>query len=53
MNAAPFKRNDAMLKALSIGVIAFPGSGIAANRADQVGRMGVPVWRFGEGGGGD
>jgi len=26
-NAAPFKRNDAMLEALPIGVIVFPGSG--------------------------
>jgi YspA, cpYpsA-related SLOG family len=29
-NAAPFKRNDRLLKALPIGVVVFPGSGIAA-----------------------
>ena len=45
-NAAPFKRNDQMLEALPIGVIAFPGSGISANLADKARRMGVPVWRF-------
>src|SRR5207253_6268356 len=32
-NAAPFKRNDRMLEALPIGVVAFPGSGISANLA--------------------
>ncbi|NCC21338.1 MAG: DUF2493 domain-containing protein [Alphaproteobacteria bacterium] len=30
-NAAPFKRNDAMLEVSPIGVIAFPGSGISGN----------------------
>ncbi len=34
-NAAPFKRNDRMLEALPIGVVVFPGSGIAANLADE------------------
>ena len=34
-NAAPFKRNDRMLEALPIGVVVFPGSGIAANLADK------------------
>lgn len=33
--AAPFKRNDAMLETLPIGVIVFPGSGISANLADK------------------
>lgn len=51
-NAAPFKRNDAMLEALPAGVIAFPGSGISANLADKARKMGIPVWRFGEEGGG-
>jgi len=46
-NAAPFKRNDQMLDALPVGVIAFPGSGIAANLADKARTMGIPVWRFG------
>lgn len=45
-NAAPFKRNDAMLEVLPIGVIVFPGSGISGNLADKARRMGIPVWRF-------
>ena len=45
-NAAPFKRNDAMLEALPVGVIAFPGSGISANLTDKARKMGIPVWRF-------
>ncbi len=45
-NAAPFKRNDRMLEALPIGVIVFPGSGIAANLADKAKSLGIPVWRF-------
>jgi hypothetical protein len=45
-NAAPFKRNDAMLEALPVGVIAFPGSGISANLADKAKKLGIPVWRF-------
>ena len=46
-NAAPFKRNDAMLEALPIGIIAFPGSGITDNLTDKARKMGIPVWRFG------
>ncbi|MDD4616436.1 MAG: DUF2493 domain-containing protein [Alphaproteobacteria bacterium] len=45
-NAAPFKRNDAILDALSIGVIAFPDSGISLNLADKARKMGIPVWRL-------
>lgn len=48
--AAPFRRNDQMLETLPIGLIAFPGSGITQNLADKARKMGVPVWRFGEGG---
>ncbi|MBV9561323.1 MAG: DUF2493 domain-containing protein [Bradyrhizobium sp.] len=48
--AAPFKRNDAMLDALPIGVLVFPGSGIQGNLADKARRLGIPVWKFGEGG---
>ena len=48
--AAPFKRNDQMLDVLPIGVIVFPGSGISANLADKARKMGIPVWKFGEGG---
>jgi hypothetical protein len=51
-NAAPFKRNDAMLDALPIGVIAFPGSGISQNLADKARKMGIKVWRVGDGEGG-
>ena len=46
-NAAPFKRNDQLLEAMPIGVVAFPGSGICANLADKARKMGIPVWRFG------
>ncbi|MDQ2762323.1 MAG: DUF2493 domain-containing protein, partial [Pseudomonadota bacterium] len=49
-NAAPFKRNDRMLEAMPIGVVAFPGSGISENLADKARALGVPVWRSGEGG---
>ncbi len=43
--AAPFKRNDQMLKALPAGLVAFPGSGISANHADKAKTLGIPVWR--------
>ncbi len=45
--AAPFKRNDAMLTVLPIGVIVFPGTGIQANLADKARKLGIPVWMFG------
>ena len=48
--AAPFKRNDQMLEALPIGVIAFPGSGISGNLADKARALGIPVWRAGKNG---
>jgi len=44
--AAPFKRNDALLATLPIGVMAFPGTGIQDNLADKAKAMGIPVWRF-------
>jgi hypothetical protein len=44
---APFKRNDAMLAALPIGVMVFPGTGIQANLADKAKKLGIPVWAFG------
>jgi len=47
--AAPFKRNDELLKVLPIGVVVFPGSGITDNLADKAKAMGIPVWRFGGG----
>jgi hypothetical protein len=48
--AAPFKRNDAMLAALPIGAMVFPGTGIQANLADKAKKLGIPVWKFGENG---
>lgn len=44
--SAPFKRNDAMLEILPIGLITFPGSGITDNLADKAKRMGIPVYDF-------
>ena len=48
--AAPFKRNDTMLVALPIGVMVFPGAGIQGNLADKAKKLGIPVWKFGDGG---
>lgn len=48
--AAPFKRNDAMLEAMPIGVIAFPGSGITDNLVDKARARRIPVRRYGAGG---
>jgi hypothetical protein len=45
--AAPFKRNDAMLAAMPIGVMHFPGTGIQDNLADKAKKLGIPVWMFG------
>ncbi|MER8590030.1 MULTISPECIES: DUF2493 domain-containing protein [unclassified Mesorhizobium] len=50
--AAPFKRNDAMLEALPIGVIVFPGTGIQDNLADKAKKLGIPVLDFRPKGGG-
>ena len=44
--AAPFKRNDAMLDVLPIGVMVLPGTGIQENLADKARKIGIPVWRF-------
>jgi hypothetical protein len=48
--AAPFKRNDQMLDILPIGVMVFPGTGIQDNFADKARKLGIPVWKFGNGG---
>ena len=48
--AAPFKRNDAMLDVLPIGVMVFPGTGIQDNLADKARKLGIPTWKFGKGG---
>jgi len=45
--AAPFKRNDAMLDVLPIGLMHFPGTGIQDNLADKAKKLGIPVWKFG------
>jgi YspA, cpYpsA-related SLOG family len=45
--AAPFKRNDAMLETLPIGVLLFPGTGIQGNLAHKAKRLGIPVWKVG------
>lgn len=47
--AAPFKRNDAMLEALPIGILLTPGTGIQANLADKARRLGIPVCKIGKG----
>ena len=44
--AAPFKRNDAMLETLPIGILVFPGNGIQDNLADKARKLGIPVWRI-------
>jgi hypothetical protein len=48
--AAPFKRNDQMLDVLPIGVLHFPGTGIQDNLADKAKKLGIPVWKFSNGG---
>jgi hypothetical protein len=44
--AAPFKRNDAMLDVLPVGVLVFPGNGIQENLADKARKLGIPVLKF-------
>jgi hypothetical protein len=41
-----FKRNDAMLEVLPIGVIDFPGTGIEDNLADKAKMLGIPLFNF-------
>ncbi|UCI18463.1 DUF2493 domain-containing protein [Mesorhizobium sp. B2-1-8] len=45
--AAPFKRNDAILDTMPIGVVHFPGTGIQDNLADKARGLGIPVMKFG------
>lgn len=47
--AAPFKRNDAMLDAMPVGVLVCPGTGIQENLADKARKLGIPVVRIGAG----
>ena len=44
--AAPFKRNDAMLDVLPVGVLVFPGTGIQENLADKARKLGIPIMKF-------
>ncbi len=44
--AAPFKRNDAILDVLPIGVIIFPGTGIQDNFADKARKLGIKAYDF-------
>ena len=44
--AAPFKRNDALLDTLPVGVLVFPGTGIQDNLADKAKKLGIPVMKF-------
>lgn len=44
--AAPFKRNDAMLEVLPVGVLVFPGSGIQEHLARKAHEFGIPVMKF-------
>ncbi|MER9675011.1 DUF2493 domain-containing protein [Mesorhizobium sp. M0208] len=44
--SAPFKRNDAMLDILPIGVIVFPGTGIQDNLADKAKKLGIKSHDF-------
>ena len=44
--AAPFKRNDAMLETLPIGLVIFPGTGISDNLADKARKLGIPLFDF-------
>ena len=44
--APPFKRNDAMLYILPIGVIVFAGTGIQDNVADKERKLGIPLYDF-------
>jgi hypothetical protein len=44
--SAPFKRNDAMLDIVPIGVIIFPGTGIQDNFADKARKLGINAYDF-------
>jgi len=46
---APYKRNDAMLEILPVGVLVFGTGGIQANLYDKARKLGIPA-RMYEGG---
>ena len=43
--AAPFRRNDQLLKLLPKGLVAFPGTGITENLVDKARELGIPVFK--------
>jgi hypothetical protein len=45
-NTAPFKRNDALLEALSTGVLVFPGNGVKNNLTEKTRKLGRPAWKI-------
>ena len=45
--AAPFRRNDELLRLLPKGLISFPGSGISENLVDKAVQLGIPVHKIG------
>ncbi len=45
--AAPFKRNDELLKVMPQGLIVCPGNGIHENLADKARKLGIAVKRLG------
>ena len=44
--AAPFRRNDQLLRLLPKGLVSFPGSGISENLVDKATQLGIPVQRI-------
>lgn len=44
--ATPFKRNDAMLDSLPVGVLVFPGNRIQENLAGKAEKLGIAVMKF-------
>ena len=47
-NAAPFKRNDAMIELGLVGVVLFPGNGIVASLGQKAEKAKIAVFRCGE-----
>ncbi len=43
--AAPFKRNDAMLDVLPVGVLVFPGTGFGEDLGDKARKFGIPIMK--------
>ena len=47
--AVPFKRNDAVLEVMPVGVVVFPRSGISDSPADKAKKLGIPLFAFRKG----